>query len=103
MENTEESVVGGLTAFEWHDATAASCETAVEEINQVVGGYASLVSAAADDPGGSSPTDVAGWRQQMKAFADLRRELRPDDPQAVTEARRASAAALRYLESMRGQ
>lgn len=62
MGDIEGSVVGGLTPFEWHDATAAARGTAVEEINQVVGGYASLVSAAADNPGGSSPADQRGIR-----------------------------------------
>lgn len=101
MGNTEESIVGGLAPFEWDDATAVAYEVAVEETAWVVGGYASLVWAATDNPGGSSPTDIAQWRQQMKTFATLQRELRLDDPQAIAEARRACATALRYLASVR--
>lgn len=102
MVDEKETVLGGLTPFEWNDATAADCEIAVEEVNQVVGGYASLLSAAADNPAAFPETDTAAWRAELNAFVARRRALRPNQPEIIAETRSAAAAALRYLRSVHG-
>lgn len=102
MTAEDETVLGGLAPFVWDDATAADCETAVEEVNQVVGGYASLLSAAVDEPAAFTETEIATWRAQLQAFVARRQALRPDQPETIAQTRRAAAEALRYLQSIRG-
>lgn len=99
LADEREMVVGGLASFVWEDTTAAECETAVEEVNQVVGGYASLLTASDENPEAFPEADVALWEAQWKAFIARRLALRPDQPEVIAETRRAAAEALQYLLS----
>ncbi|SNQ48028.1 conserved hypothetical protein [Frankia canadensis] len=102
MTDERDGVLGGLEPFEWDDVVAARCEIAVEEVNQVVGGYAALLWQARHNRAAYSATDVAAWEAQQTAFIARRRALRPTDPAFIDETRQAAAEALAYLRQFRG-
>jgi hypothetical protein len=92
------SVLDEVREGEWSTERAGAYEAAVEAINHAVGAYSALIESAK-----SSGADAARVRELIEGRKNCARDrelLKPEDAEAVAEARRRYTALVRRLKDM---